>query len=178
VRVRRATIIMHRRRAPMPSIARLVAAHEDTVRDVIQPFEQIRLRALTRQWAGRRPHRIDHHGEAFIVATATTRPSQLGARSPVEACVNSPTTSRSTPAGGWSSAGNGCAPTRTAGRGPTRGKESKDPDFDVKLDRTEQVTREFPQRCFTFDRFVPLSIRPHYAPGGRRAEIRTGCPAP
>nr|WP_240670236.1 helix-turn-helix domain-containing protein [Actinoplanes solisilvae] len=31
---------------PVPSIARLVAAHEDTVRDVIHLFNEIGLRAL------------------------------------------------------------------------------------------------------------------------------------
>jgi hypothetical protein len=41
-------------------------------------------------------------------------------------------------------------------------QESKNPDFDVKLDRIELVTSEFPQRCFAFDQFGPLSIRPHY----------------
>src|SRR5690349_4538302 len=39
-------------------------------------------------------------------------------------------------------------------------KESKDPDKDVKLDRIEEVTSRFPDRCFAFDQFGPLSIRP------------------
>ena len=39
-------------------------------------------------------------------------------------------------------------------------KESRDPDKDAKLDRIEEVTRRFPQRCFAFDQFGPLSIRP------------------
>jgi hypothetical protein len=44
-------------------------------------------------------------------------------------------------------------------------KESNDPDFDVKLDRIEEVTTRFPQRCFAFDQFGPLSIRPHHGGG-------------
>jgi hypothetical protein len=44
-------------------------------------------------------------------------------------------------------------------------KESKDPDFDAKLDRIEEVTTRFPQRCFAFDQFGPLSIRPHHGRG-------------
>ena len=36
----------------------------------------------------------------------------------------------------------------------------KDPDKDAKLDRIEQVTAAFPERCFAFDQFGPLSIRP------------------
>nr|WP_304598552.1 helix-turn-helix domain-containing protein [Plantactinospora sp. BC1] len=37
---------------PVTSIARLVAAHEDTVRDVIHLFNEIGLRALDPRWAG------------------------------------------------------------------------------------------------------------------------------
>jgi hypothetical protein len=39
-------------------------------------------------------------------------------------------------------------------------KESADPDKDAKLDRIEHVTSRFPDRCFAFDQFGPLSIRP------------------
>ena len=39
-------------------------------------------------------------------------------------------------------------------------KESTDPDKDAKLDRIEEVTSKFPNRCFAFDQFGPLSIRP------------------
>jgi DDE superfamily endonuclease len=39
-------------------------------------------------------------------------------------------------------------------------KESTDPDFDAKLDRIEEVTTKFLDRCFAFDQFEPISIRP------------------
>jgi transposase len=79
VRVRRALIIMASASGtPVPAIARLVAAHEDTVRDVIHLFNEIGLRALDPRWAGGRPRRISDDDEAFIVATATTRPAKLG----------------------------------------------------------------------------------------------------
>jgi hypothetical protein len=39
-------------------------------------------------------------------------------------------------------------------------KESRDPDRDAKLDRIEYVTSHHPDRCFAFDQFGPLSIRP------------------
>ena len=39
-------------------------------------------------------------------------------------------------------------------------KESRDPDRDAKLDRIEYVTSNYPDRCFAFDQFGPLSIRP------------------
>jgi hypothetical protein len=36
----------------------------------------------------------------------------------------------------------------------------RDPDKDAKIDRIEYVTSHFPERCFAFDQFGPLSIRP------------------
>jgi hypothetical protein len=41
-------------------------------------------------------------------------------------------------------------------------KESTDPNKETKLDRIEEVTTRFPDRCFAFDQFGPLSIRPHH----------------
>src|ERR687885_1871977 len=79
IRVRRALIIMASASGtPAPAIARLVAAHEDTVREVIHRFNEIGLRALDPNWAGGRPRRISVSDEAFIVATATARPGKLG----------------------------------------------------------------------------------------------------
>ncbi|OJF10375.1 IS630 family transposase [Couchioplanes caeruleus] len=167
VRVRRALIIMASASGtPVVSIARLVAAHEDTVRDVIHLFNEMGLRALDPQWAGGRPRRINDDDEAFIVATATTRPSKLGR-----------------PFTRWSLRKLADYLARDADRRVVCGrerlrqllrandvswqrtrtwKESTDPDFDTKLDRIERVTTQFPQRCFAFDQFGPLSIRPHH----------------
>src|SRR5918994_7098139 len=79
IRVRRALIIMASASGtPVPAIARLVAAHEDTVRDVIHAFNEIGLRALDPNWAGGRPRRISTDDEQFIVATATGRPTKVG----------------------------------------------------------------------------------------------------
>jgi hypothetical protein len=47
-------------------------------------------------------------------------------------------------------------------------KESTDPDFDAKLNRIEQVTSSLPDRCFAFDQFGTLSIRPHHGSGRTR----------
>ncbi len=168
--MRRALIIMASASGtPVPAIARLVAAHEDTVRDVIHAFNEIGLRALDPQWAGGRPRRINDDDEAFIVATATARPSTLGR-----------------PFTRWSLRkladylANHAEHRVLIGRERLRQllrdngvswqrtrtwKESKDPDFDAKLDRIEEVTRRFPQRCFAFDQFGPLSIRPHHGAG-------------
>jgi transposase len=79
IRVRRATIIMASSSGtPVAAIARLVAADEDTVRDVIHAFNERGLAALDPQWAGGRPRQISDEDIAFIVTTATTRPGALG----------------------------------------------------------------------------------------------------
>ena len=59
VRVRRAMIIMASASGTLvPAIARLVAAGEDTVRDVIHTFNVKGLAALDPRWAGGRPRLI------------------------------------------------------------------------------------------------------------------------
>ena len=79
IRVRRATIILASSSGtPVSAIARLVAADEDTVRDVIHAFNERGLAALDPRWAGGRPRLIREEDVAFIVATATTRPETLG----------------------------------------------------------------------------------------------------
>src|SRR5688572_1367316 len=71
IRVRRAMIIMASASGTtVPAIARLVAAHEDTVRDVIHAFNERGLAALDPQWAGGRPRQISSDDEDYIIATA------------------------------------------------------------------------------------------------------------
>src|SRR3954466_11928895 len=62
----------------VPAIARLVAADEDTVREVIHRFNQLGMRALAPRWTGGRPRRISAEDEDFLLETATTRPGRLG----------------------------------------------------------------------------------------------------
>ena len=79
VRVRRAMIIMASASGTLvPAIARLVAADEDTVRDVIHLFNARGLAALDPQWAGGRPRLISDDDVEFIVTAATARPEKLG----------------------------------------------------------------------------------------------------
>ena len=79
IRVRRATIIMASASGTtVPAIARLVAADEDTVRDVLHAFNARGLAALDPQWAGGRPRRICRDDQDFITAVAATRPTKLG----------------------------------------------------------------------------------------------------
>ncbi|MFF2123989.1 helix-turn-helix domain-containing protein [Streptomyces olivochromogenes] len=59
-------------------IARLVQADEDTVRDVIQRFNEIGLACLDPRWAGGRPRLLSDDDEDFVIQTATTRPVKLG----------------------------------------------------------------------------------------------------
>ena len=79
IRMRRAMIIMASASGtPVPAIARLVAADEDTVRDVIHAFNEKGLAALDPRWAGGRPRLISDADIEVIVAAATTRPEKLG----------------------------------------------------------------------------------------------------
>ena len=176
IRVRRATMIMASASGtPVSAIARLVAADEDTVRDVIHAFNERGLAALDPRWAGGRPRLISDAEVAVIVTTATTRPKTLGL----------PLTRWSVRklaaylAGGYRRSDPAMAPARLVRISRERlrqvlatqritfqrtrtWKESTDPDFDAKLDRIEQVTTRFADRCFAFDQFGPLAIRPHH----------------
>jgi transposase len=79
VRVRRAMIIMASASGTLvPAIARLVAADEDTVRDVIHAFNAKGLAALDPRWAGGRPRLISDEDIEVIVAAARTRPEKPG----------------------------------------------------------------------------------------------------
>jgi transposase len=187
IRVRRAIIIMASASGtPVPAIARLVAADEDTVRDVIRGFNTRGLAVLDPQWAGGRPRLISEEDITFIVTTATTRPKTLGL----------PFTRWSVRklaaylAGSFQHTEPGrvgrIEPARRVRIGRERlrqllharevtfqrtrtWKESTDPRFDAKLDRIEHVTTAFPDRVFAFDQFGPLSIRPHHGSTWARA---------
>lgn len=165
IRVRRATMIMASASGtPVAAIARLVAADEDTVRDVIHAFNERGLAALDPQWAGGRPRLISDDDIAFIVTTAATRPTVVGA-----------------PFTHWSLRKLAAHLDRDSARRVQIGRErlrqvlreheisfqrtrtwkdSRDPDKEAKLDRIEYVTSHYLMRCFAFDQFGPLSIRP------------------
>ena len=180
VRVRRAMIIMASASGTLvPAIARLVAAGEGTVRDVIHAFSAKGLAALDPRWAGGRPRLISDGDIEVIVTAARTRPEK-----PVQPFTH------------WSLrklagylAGLG-RPVRI-GRERLRQllhergisfqrtrtwKESTDPDRDAKLDRIEYVTSACPDRCFASGQSGPLSIRPCHgvcwAPRKRPARLR------
>ena len=180
VRVRRAMIIMAS--APgtlVPAIARLVAAGEDTVRDVIHTFNARGLAALDPRWAGGRPRLISDGDIEVILTAARTRPEK-----PVQ-----PFTRWSVRKLAGYLAGLG-RPVRI-GRERLRQllhergisfqrtrtwKESTGPDRDAKLDRIEYVTSACPDRCFASGQSGPLSIRPCHgvcwAPRKRPVRLR------
>ena len=166
---------------PVPAIARLVAADEDTVRDLVHLFNAKGLAALDPQWAGGRPRLISDGDIAVIVKAATTRPEKLGL-----------------PFTHWSLRklaaylASAAQPVRV-GRERLRQilhshgisfqrtrawKDSTDPERDAKLDRIEYVTSHFPQRCFAFDQFGPLSIRPEHGSAWAREKGPSGCGRP
>ena len=165
VRWRRASVVLASAGGnTVPVIARLAATSRDRVREVIHRFNDEGMASLDPRWAGGRPRRITTDDEDFIVGAATTRPEALGL-----------------PFTRWSlrklAAYLGDNQTRVvkisaerlrqilAARGVTfqrtkTWKESNDPERDAKLDRIEEVLGAFPQRCFAFDEFGPLTIRP------------------
>ena len=164
IRVRRAMIIMASASGtPVPAIARLVAADEDTVRDVVHAFNEKGLAALDPKWAGGRPRLISDEDIGLIVAAATTRPEKLGQpfthwslrklAAYLAGAVQPVRIGRERLRQILHQRGISFQRTRTW-------KESTGPDRDAKLDRIEYVTTRFPDRCFAFDQFGPLSIRP------------------
>jgi transposase len=173
VRLRRAMVVLASAGGnTVPAIARLVQGDEDAVRGVIHRFNEMGMASLDPQWAGGRPRLISPEDEAFIVATATTRPEVL-----------------KQPFTRWSlrklAAYLACNNTRPVRIGRERlrqflhkheitfqrtktWKESNDPRRDAKLARIEHVTSNFPDRVFAFDEFGPLTIRPHAGAGWAR----------
>jgi len=148
----------------VPVIARLVATSEDRVREMIHRFNEMGMRSLDPQWAGGRPRRITTDDIEFIVETAKTRPEKLGR----------PFTRWSVRKLARYLGGNEDRVVRV-GRERLRQilganritfqrtktwKESNDPDRDAKLDRIDEVLNVSPERCFAFDEFGPLNIRP------------------
>jgi transposase len=179
VRMRRAMIIMASASGTtVPAIARLVAADEDTVRDVIRLFNAKGLAALDPQWAGGRPRRISGDDIEVIVTAATTRPEKLGL--PFTCWSLRKLAAYLAGAGQPVVIGRERLRQILHAHGITfqrtrTWKESTDPDRDAKLDRIEEVTSRFPHRCYAFDQFGPLSIRPVHgacwAPRSRPARL-------
>lgn len=165
VRFRRAMMLLASSGgSPVPAIAQLVQADEDTVRDVIHRFNEMGLACLDPRWAGGRPRLLSIEDENFVVETATIRPTALGK-----------------PFTRWSIRKLADYPQRNIARTVRIGqealhcllirrgisfqrtktwKESPDPDFDTKLDRIEFALTERPDRTFALDEFGPLGIRP------------------
>jgi transposase len=165
VKWRRALVVMSSAGGnTVPVIAELVQTSQDRVREMIHRFNDLGMRSLDPQWAGGRPRQITIDDEKFIVETATSRPEKLGQ-----------------PFTRWSIrklvAFLAAHPTRPIKIGRERlrqllvnndvtfqrtktWKESNDPCRDAKLDRIEEVLAQFPDRCFAFDEFGPLVIRP------------------
>jgi len=98
------------------------------------------LAALDPQWAGGRPRLISSDDEDYVAATALTRPEKLGR----------PFTHWSLrKLAGYLSDN----PVRVVEIGRERLRR-------LMLERIEYVTSYFFGRCFAFDQFGPLSIRP------------------
>jgi hypothetical protein len=133
----------------VPAIARLVAADEDTVRDVIHTFNA---KGLAGE-ASPAVHPLEL-AQAGGYLAGLGRPARIG-RERLRQLLHE--------------RGISFRRTRTW-------KESTDPDRDAKLDRIEYVTSACPDRCFASGQFGPLSIRPCHgvcrAPRKRPVRLR------
>ncbi|MFD9337510.1 IS630 family transposase [Streptomyces sp. NPDC060028] len=148
----------------VPVIAQLMAADEDTVRDVIHRFNEIGLACLDPQWAGGRPRLLSADDEDFVVATATTRPTKLGYPF-IRWSIRKLAAYLRTVHGRTIRIRREALRCLLARRGVTfqrtkTWKESTDPHRDAKLDRIEHVLERLPDWVFAFDEFGPLGIRP------------------
>jgi transposase len=180
IRYRRAMVVLASASGnSVPAIARLVAADEDTVREVIHRFNEVGMGALDPRWAGGRPRRISAEDEAFLVETATTRPSRLGQpfthwslRKLVGYLADNP---RRIVRIGRERVRRLLAAHEITFQRTKTWKESPDPEREAKLARIEEVLEQHPDRTFAFDEFGPLSIQPvpgvGWAPKGRPCRL-------
>src|SRR3954464_10167184 len=180
IRYRRAMVVLASASGnSVPAIARLVAADEDTVREVIHRFNELGMGALDPRWAGGRPRRISAEDEAFLLETATTRPGRLrqpfthwSLRKLVGYLADNP---RRIVRIGRERARRLLAVHEITFQRTKTWKESPDPAREAKLARIEEVLDQHPDRTFAFDEFGPLSIQPGpgvgWAPRGRPARL-------
>ena len=164
----------------VPAIARLVATSEDRVREMIHRFNDTGdgdrwtlsgrvavpagSRLTTRRSSSRRPPPAPKLGPAVH---------------PMEPPQARRLPGRPRPSGSCTIGGNGCGQILAAHdvtfQRTKTWKESNDPDRDAKLDRIEARPRPaFPDRCFAFDEFGPLAIRPVGGSAGRQPVTRNG----
>lgn len=170
IRYRRAMIVLASSSGnTVQAIARLVAADEDTVRDVIHAFNEVGLRCLDPRWAGHRTRLLSKDEEDYVVAVASERPARVGA-----------------PFTRWSVrklqaflAADAHRPIRLGRetlrvilrrRGVTfqrtrTWKESPDPHKEAKLAAIEDALEHHGEATFAFDEFGPLGIRPVHGAG-------------
>jgi transposase len=177
IRYRRAMVVLASAGGnSVPVIARLVAADEDTVREVIHRFNELGMGALDPRWAGGRPRRISAEDEAFLVATASTRPGRLGqpfTHWSVRKLVGY--LAEHAVRIGRERARQLLAAHELTFQRTKTWKESPDPEREAKLARIEQVIEQHPDRTFAFDEFGPLACAPTpgvgWAPRGRPARL-------
>src|SRR4051812_9945505 len=91
-------------------------------------------------------------------------PRRWAARSHTGVCANSPPICAATTSGSFGSAasgcGNSCTSTRSPSSAPAPGRSRATRIRTESSTGSRRFIRRFPDRCFAFDQFGPLSIRP------------------
>lgn len=173
VRYRRAMIVLASSSGnTVPAIARLVAADEDTVRDVIHAFNEIGLRCLDPRWAGHRARLLSEDEEDYVVAVASKHPGKSGApftRWSIRKLAAHLAADPVRPI----RIGRETLRTLLSRRGVTfqrtrTWKESPDPHKEAKLAAIEDALEHHAEATFAFDEFGPLGIRPVAGAGWAR----------
>ena len=125
-------------------------------------FNELGKASLDPRWAGGRPRRITTADEEFIVGAAMARPEVLGlpftrwSLRKLAACLGGERVVRV----GRERLRQLLHARDVAFQRTKTCKESNDPDRGAKLARIEGAVERWPDRCFAFDEFGPLSIRP------------------
>jgi transposase len=181
VRWRRAVMILASAGGnSVPVIARLVAADEDTVREVIHRFNEIGLDCLDPEWAGGRPRLLDSGDEDFVAATALTRPTRLGqpfACWSIRKLAGYLTVCPHPVRIGRETLRTLLHRHRITFRHTRTWKDSPDPDPEARPDRIEEAAGHHPERTFAFDEFGPLGDPPTAGAGWATRGVPKRLPA-
>src|SRR4051812_15201585 len=109
----------------VPVIARMVAADEDTVRDVIHQFNEVELDCLDPEWVRGRPRLLDPGDQEFVAAPARPGRRTAGRCRPTPRPVPGPRAGTARTPDQWPGA---AAPSGAPSAGPPSARHPPPPD--------------------------------------------------